>query len=153
MYVTRLDAWGVEKNCTRKRLSSLLHQTEDKDSLGTISTLGNAGKGVDRRRIEKYLKRTKKDVEMPLVAEEQIPVTPTVKSSPLGLGSADPQSPDTDSTPTNLQHPPFVQDSRSDGEYESKCLFRQYRNRFRLIENFPKYNTCENLVFTWLTAF
>jgi hypothetical protein len=140
MYVTRLDTWGIRKNCSKKRVSSLLHPKRDGDAMSTISKLGNADKGFDLQRIEKYLKRTNKDVEIPFAIDEHMIATTNVERGPHPLRVADSRSPNTGSISTDSLHSPFVQQCTYD-KYEPNCLHRQWNNRFRLIEKFPKYNS------------
>src|SRR6266536_6342972 len=128
MYVTRFDTWGFEKNCTEKRVSSLLHQKRDGDSTGATSKLRRTGKVVNGQRIERYLKRKNKDLKMSSATDKEEIATTDVKRSPHALTLANSQSPDTGSTPTYSQHSPSVQ-PYTFGEYEPNCLFRQWDNR------------------------
>jgi hypothetical protein len=134
MYVTHLDAWGFAKNCTQKRVSSLLRQKRERDTISKGSKLSGEGKVVDARRIEKYLKRTNKDMEA-FIATKEGTLRTDVEMSP---------------TLTNLHHlntPSDLAYSQSSpsitpstcGDYELHCPYRQPTKRFRLIERFPKY--------------
>lgn len=56
MYITRIDAWGFAKNCTKKRVLPLLHQQRERGAIHK-SKLGGEGSVVDAKKLEMYMRR------------------------------------------------------------------------------------------------
>jgi hypothetical protein len=125
MYKDKLEKWGFFKNCTATRVSGLLHQKTVRDAVGKVSTFGSDKKGLDIQKIEKYLKRKKKNLRDFIETEDERRVGPdTISTTPSRYGS------DINLSPTNSQS--------TENGYEHNCPYRPWKKKFRLIENFPR---------------
>ena len=135
MYVTHIDSWGLGKNCTKKRVSHLLCRSKERGAIGKVSKLGGDGKVVDVERIQNYLKRTNKDIQI-VVAEQTVDTDAEI--SPEASTSTNLDSKDTGTNPSCSQRSPSIESSEH-GNYELNCPYLPWMTRFRLIEDFPKY--------------
>ena len=126
MYKTRLEDWGLTKNCTEKRVQSLLHQKAMRDAVGKVRQ-SNEGKSVGQK-IAKYLKRKKKSLE------EFCNVEMRTSSPP----PRNPPGPDAHPNPVHLSRSLSPQ-TLAFRSYEDNCPYRPRDKKFRLIEKFSKY--------------
>ncbi|PQE19083.1 hypothetical protein CJF30_00007439 [Rutstroemia sp. NJR-2017a BBW] len=121
MYVKHLETWGFEKHCTKKRVIQQLRQKTERNAVNKISKIGGEERKMDPQRIEKYLARTKKAVEISLAVEREVNVG--------SIDEASMPSPPRDPSPST--HPSAHED------YEHNCPYSQWTKKFRLIEEFP----------------
>ncbi|PQE23546.1 multiple ankyrin repeats single kh domain protein [Rutstroemia sp. NJR-2017a BVV2] len=121
MYVKHLETWGFAKNCTQARVIQQLRQKRGRDALNKVSKIGREEGKMDRRRIKKYLARTKKAGEISAAVERE----GDVKSSDEASMHSPPRDPDPTTYPS------------AHGDYEHNCPYSQWTKKFRLIEEFP----------------
>lgn len=135
MYVARIESWGLGKNCTKKRVLDFHGKNNERVHNSKIVKLGGEGKVIDEKRIQNYLKRKNKDIE--LGAAENI-VYSDAEISPETSTSTDSNSGPSE-IHTNSSLRSSSTESSKNENYEVFCPYLPWKKKFRLIEDFPKY--------------
>jgi hypothetical protein len=129
MYKQRLESWGYFKNCTERRVRTILHDKTERGAVEKVVKFGRNGEDRSAQKITKYLSRKKITLSELVTTDNNRQVRAHAMPVTLSQGG----------TLNNLNTGLNLANSQSTGKvYEDNCPYRPWAKVFRLIEKFPR---------------